>query len=273
MSVDDPGTREKESKRRSVREDLISGILNEAASAASIEEKYYDRELRKRSEKTEQQKVSAEQARRNAIAQQMAEEKERRRRAKAMRASLAQEIQVEELRKAGKYNPKPSQEAAPDTGEYTHEQIMQAAAHVRGVQHGIGAPTRKGPVPFLVAGGLVVFFGAVALVLGLLVTASPELDPTVYQKNRVSTVDTRPATTVVAIQMIPQPEPEHSAVADSNESDRSSRRSSRRSRRNRSHDSDRGGTAENSAETTSERSSVTDSISLDGDDIFGRRDY
>ena len=270
MSIDDPHTRQKEDKRHSFRKDLLSDILDEAASAASIEEKYYNRERRIRSEKSEKEKVSAEQARRDAIAQKLAEEEERRRRAEAMRVSLTQEIHREQLRMTGVHEPEPRTEAPPDTGEYSHEQILQAAAHVRGVES-YGAPTRKSRVPIFIAGGLVLFFGAVALGLGMLVTAGPELDPTVYQKQRVPTVDARPATTVVAIQMIPQPETEQTAIAADEETDRSSRRSSRRSRRNRS---ERTESEETVTETTaSNRSSVTESISLDGDDIFRRRDY
>ena len=269
MSVDDPRTRKKESQRLSVREELLSSILDEAASAASMEEKYWDRERRLRSAQDQKQKVTAEEARRDAVAQQLAQEEARRREAEQLRASLTQEIHLEHLRQTGMFSPDPSPETAPDTGEYTHEEILQAAAHVRAAQQTGPVPSRT--TPALIAAGLVVLLGLGGLVAALVLSGGPELDPTVYSKTRVSTVDTRPATTVLAMNMIPQPEPEvaPTAIAADDDGDHSSRRRSRRNRRNRA-------SAEEPATETSAtaRSTVTENISLDGgDSVWERRDY
>lgn len=275
---DNSRTKNRKARFESARNNLLADILDEAAGAASLEQRVLDSENRKRKERETVRRTSTDETRKREIERQLAAEEQRKATAAHRRAAITREIQIDQLRQAGIQNPEehldgPQQEA-PDTGEWLPSQIQEAAANLR--QHSALAgvpltPAKRPPYALLGLGAFGVV-AAMAVAAILLFAGEVEIDPTAYPKTTVASVDVVSPTSVVALAMVVEPEPERpTVVADSAPAEE--RSSSRRSRRERRRDRNRAAEREEEARSSrSTRTAATANISLEGaeDSLWGR---
>ncbi len=275
---DNSRIKNRKARFESARNNLLADILDEAASEASLEQRVLDSEIKKRKEREAVHRMSTHETRKREIELQIAAEEKRKETAAHRRAAITREIQIDQLRQAGIQNPEAHidgpRETAPDTGEWLPEQIQQAAANLR--QHAAMAgvpltPTKRPPFVLLGIGAFAVV-AAMAVAGVLLFAQDVEIDPTAYPKTTVTSVAVVSPSSVVALAMVVEPEPERQAEAVADSQPAEERSSSRRSRRDRRSERSRSDRAEEEPRNTRSTSPSTASISLDGaeDSLWGR---